>query len=299
MPSIRSYLFRLIVKATSPLTTSSRSIPKLRANMEAVSGKPMLPRGVTITPVHMHGVPAEWIVPPNASLPSKSTILYLHGGAWTLGWNNTERRMAAYLSLAAHTRSLAVDYRLAPEYPFPAALEDCLTAYRWLLASGIPPNLIVIAGASAGANLTLATLMALRDAAEPLPAAAVCISAVTDLVCTGNSFSSKKDSLLTAQFLRTMIRHYIADLDPRLPLISPHYGRLNGLPPLLLHVGEDEILLSDSQRLSDSAKAAGVDVRLVIWPKMWHVWHTFVPLLPEAKQAVAEIGEFIQKHLAS
>ena len=140
--------------------------------------------------------------PPNISLPAKSTILYLHGGAWTLGWNNTERRMVAYLSLDAHTRSLAVDYRLAPEYPFPAALEDCLTAYRWLLSSGIPPHQIVIAGDSAGANLTLATLLALRDAGEPLPAAAVCISAVTDLACTGKSFTSKKDPLLTTQFLR-------------------------------------------------------------------------------------------------
>jgi acetyl esterase/lipase len=299
MPSIRSYLFRIIVKATSPLTTSSRSIPKLRANMDAVSGKQMLPSGVTITPVQMDGVPAEWIIPLNAPSPKKSIILYLHGGAWTLGWNNTERRMVAYISQAAHSRSLAVDYRLAPENPFPAALEDCLTAYRWLLASGIPPYQIVIAGDSAGANLTLATLLALREAGEPLPAAAVCISAVTDLACTGESFSSKKDPLLTAQFVRTMVHHYIGDQDPRLPLISPHYGRLNGLPPLLMHVGEDEILLSDSQRLSDSAKAAGVDMRLTIWPKMWHVWHTFVPLLPEAQQAVAEIGEFVQKHLAS
>jgi acetyl esterase/lipase len=107
----------------------------------------------------------------------------------------------------------------------------------------------------------------------------------------------KKDPLLTSQFIRTMIRYDIGDQDPRSPLISPHYGRLNGLPPLLVYVGEDEVLLSDSQRLSDSAKGAGVDVRLVIWHKMWHVWHTFVPLLPEAQQAIAEIGEFVQNHV--
>lgn len=190
---------------------------------------------------------------------------------------------------------MAVDYRLAPEYPFPAALEDCLTAYRWLLKSGISSQQIVIGGDSAGGNLALTTLMALRDAGDLLPAAAVCISPMTDLAGTGESFSTNQDPLLTSQFALSMAQYYAGNQDPRLPLISPHYGSLSGLPPLLIHIGEDEILLSDATRLADNARAAGVDVSLVIWPKMWHVWHVYAPYLPEAQQAVNAIGVFVRE----
>ena len=263
------------------------------------SSKPFLPRGASYTPVSLDGVPAEYINPPGISTASQSVILYLHGGGWTLGWTNVERWMVAHLALAAQGHALAVDYRLAPEHPFPAALDDCLTAYRWLLKNGSAPHQVVIAGDSAGGNLTLSTLLSLRDGSELLPAAAVCISPATDLACTGESFYTRKDRMLSTRFVNTMIPHYIGDQDPRQPLISPHYARLDNLPPLLIHAGEDEILLSDSVRLADHARSAGIDVQLVIWPRMWHVWHIFVPILPEAQQAVTEIGEFIQKHLAS
>jgi monoterpene epsilon-lactone hydrolase len=263
------------------------------------SSKPFLPRRASYTPVSLDGIPAEWINPPGVSPASQSVILYLHGGGWTLGWTNVERWMVAHIAWAAQGRALAVDYRLAPEHPFPAALEDCLTAYRWLLKNGSAPHQVVIAGDSAGGNLTLSTLLSLRDGGEPLPAAAVCISPATDLACTGESFFTRKDPMLSTRFINTMIPYYIGDQDPRQPLISPHYASLDNLPPLLIHAGEDEILLSDSVRLADHARSAGVDVQLVIWPRMWHVWHIFVPILPEAQQAVAEIGEFIQKHLAS
>ena len=243
------------------------------------------------------GVSVEWIIPSNAS--SQSVILYLHGGGWTLGWYNSHRWLVAYICQAATSRALAVNYRLAPEDPFPAALEDCLAAYRWLLKSGTSPQQIVVAGDSAGGNLALATLMALRDAGDPLPAAAVCISPMTDLAGTGESFSTHKDPLLTTRFALSMARYYAGDQDPRLPLISPHYGNLDRLPPLLIHVGEDEILLSDAARLTDNARAAGVDVSLVIWPKMWHVWHAFAPYLPEAQQAIDAIGIFIRERVRS
>ena len=280
-----------------PRTTSSTSIPKLRARMDSISGKPLLPHGVELSKVKLDGVPAEWIYPPKVS--PQSIILYLHGGGWTLGWTNIGRRMLAYICQAGQSRGLAVDYWLAPEYPFPAALEDCLTAYRWMLRNGISPKNIVIAGDSAGGNLVLTTLFALRDAGEPMPAAGVCISAVTDLACTGETFQTKKDPGLSTSFVRTMIQHYIGSQDPLQPLISPLYGNLTGLPPLLLQVGEDEILLSDSIRLAERAREAGVDVQLAIWPKMWHVWHTFVPMLPEATKAVNEIGAFIQERVIS
>jgi acetyl esterase/lipase len=223
-------------------------------------------------------------------------ILYLHGGGWTLGWSGVHRRLVAYLCRAAACRALVADYRLAPEYPFPAALEDCLTVYRWLLKSGTAPGDIVIAGDSAGGNLTLATLLSLRDAAEPLPAAAVCVSPMTDLLGTGASFRTNKDPVVTAEFALMMARHYAGAQDPRSPLISPFYAELYGLPPLLIHVGGDEILLSDAEGFADKARAAGVDVRLVVWPRMWHVWH-LLPSLPEARQAIEAIGGFIRERV--
>jgi acetyl esterase/lipase len=192
-----------------------------------------------------------------------------------------------------------VDYRLAPEHPFPAALEDCLAAYRWLLGTGISPLDIVIAGDSAGGNLTLTTLLSLRDAGDPLPAAAVCIAPMTDLEGTGESFRTKDDPALTAEFALKVARHYAGDHDLRLPLLSPYHGDLRGLPPLLIQVGGDEILLSDATRLADDARAAGVEVHLAVWPKMWHVWHVFAPSLPEARRAIDDIGAFIRSATSS
>jgi acetyl esterase/lipase len=205
--------------------------------------------------------------------------------------------MVAHICQAAASRALAVDYRLAPENPFPAALDDCLAAYRWLLKQNVAPQDIVIAGDSAGGNLVLTTLMSLRDAGDPLPAAAVCISPITDLKGTGESFWTKKDPMVTAKSFVRAYRHYAGNQDVCSPLLSPLYGNLHKLPALLIHVGGDEILLSDATRLADKAHAAGVDVNLVIWPKMWHVWHLFAPHLPEAQQAITAIGVFIQEHI--
>ncbi|HWE35244.1 MAG TPA: alpha/beta hydrolase fold domain-containing protein, partial [Isosphaeraceae bacterium] len=176
---------------------------------------------------------------------------------------------------------------------------DCLAAYRWLLSQGTRPQDVVIAGDSAGGNLTLTTLMALRDAGEPLPAAAVCISPATDLAATGESFWTKKDPVQTPEFVLAMRRLYAGDMDLRSPALSPLYGDLRGLPPLLIHAGGDEMLLSDATRLAAKARAAGVDVRLDVYPRMWHVWHLFVPTLPEARRAVAAIGAFIRERIAS
>ncbi len=298
MPSLRSYVFRVGTRIVSARMNQAESVPKLRALM-AGSGFPAapLPRGATSQLAEADGVSVEWIVPPNVG--SASVILYLHGGGWVLGWYQSHRWMLAHLCQAATSRALAVDYRLAPEAPFPAALEDCLAAYRWLLKNGTPAGQIVIAGDSAGGNLTLATMMALRDAGEPLPAGAVCISPMTDLACTGESFNTRKDALLNSKQARDFARLYVAEQDPHLPLISPHFGDLSRLPPLLIHAGADEILLSDAQRLADRARAAGVDVRLDIWPHMWHVWHVYTPFMPEAQQAVAAIGGFVQAQVRS
>lgn len=291
MPSLRSHLFRVFAHMASA-QMDKRSLPRLRTLMGMGSDRPLLPARTTLQRAQANGVPVEWIVPQGAG---PSVIFYLHGGGWTLGWYNSHRWFVAHLGQAAASRVLAVDYRLAPEHPYPAALEDCLTAYRWLLQQGTAPQQMVIAGDSAGGNLTLATLLALRQAGDPLPAAAVCISAMTDLAATGASFYTQRDPMVSAPFALTMARHYAAGQDLRTPLLSPHYADLTGLPPLLIHVGEHEILFSDATRLADQARAAGVSAHLTVWPAMWHVWHLFVPFLPEAQQAVAAIGVFVRK----
>jgi epsilon-lactone hydrolase len=243
------------------------------------------------------GVPCEWIVP--AERTSEPVILNIHGGGWVLGLYNNHRWKAAYLGKAAGCRVLAVDYRLAPEHPFPAALEDCVTAYRWLLNSGVSPGQIVIAGDSAGGNLTLSTALTLRDAGDPLPAALVCISPMTDLACTGETYWKNKDPMLAPRLALDLAQHYAGNTPLDTALLSPHYANLRGLPPLLIHAGEDEILLSDANRMAANARAAGVDTRLEVWPGMWHVWHIFTPFLPEAREAVEDIGNFIREHLAT
>jgi epsilon-lactone hydrolase len=254
-----------------------------------------LPRGIQITPRPAAGVPAEWVTPGGRLLDGM--ILYVHGGGWTLGLHNLERRMLGRICQAATVPALAVDYRLAPEHPFPAALNDCLAVYRWLTTSGTSPRNIVLLGASAGGNLTLATLMSLRDASDPPPAAAVCLSPMIDLAGTGESFRVANDAAATAEFALKMVRYYVGGQDPQSPLLSPLHGDWRGLPPLLVHVGGDEIVLSDATRLREDAQRAGVDVRLVIWPKMWHGWHLFGPYLPEARQSVNDIGAFVRERL--
>lgn len=297
MPSLQSYVFRTFLQALSIYMSSITSIPRLRALSEKMSRSLRLPDGVALHRQTLDGIPAEWISPLNP-VPN-SVILYLHGGAWVLGWYHNHRVLAAHIGLASRSRVVAVDYRLAPEHPFPASLDDCLAVYRRLISDGIAPNQMILAGDSAGANLALAVLFTLRDAGESLPAAAVCISPITDLAFTGRSYHTQKDALLSAEFALSMSRLYVGNHDARAPLISPHYGDMTGLPPLLIHSGENEILLSDAERLADNARHAGVDATLTVWPKMWHVWHILAPYLPEAMQAVDEIGSFVNRHIVS
>ena len=293
MSSLQSIVFREITKILSYRMNSIASIQNLRTFSEKISRPLLLPDGVTLQKDTLDQVPVEWIKPPCPA--AKSVVLYIHGGAWVLGWNNNYRVLAAYIAQAASSRLVAVDYHLAPEYIFPTQLDDCLKAYRRLIKDGSKPHHIVLAGDSAGANLVLAMLMALCDAGETLPSAAVCMSPMTDLACTGQTFNTGKDALLKAEFALSMSRKYIGHQNVYYSLISPHYGDFTGLPPILIQAGKDEILLSDAERLAENARLAGVDVTLTVWPKMWHLWHIFIPYLPEARQAVDEIGCFIQK----
>jgi len=236
--------------------------------------------------------------PPGHPAPTADrAILYLHGGGYIMGSINTHRELIARLSKAAQARILALDYRLAPEHPFPAPVEDATAAYRWMLAQGLKPSRIAVAGDSAGGGLTVAALVAFRDAGLPMPAAGIPISPWVDLEAIGESMKtrSSQDPIVKPEMIREIARVYLAGQNPRSPLAAPLYADLHGLPPLLIHVGDAEALLDDSKRLAERAKAAGVDVTLEVWPEMPHVWHLFAHFLPEGQQAIDRAGEFVRK----
>jgi phosphinothricin tripeptide acetyl hydrolase len=270
----------------------------MRKNMEAVVAAMPSPVGATVTPVSANGVPAEWTVASGAR--DDVAIVYLHGGGYVMGSLNTHRGHCARLSRVARARVLSVDYRLGPEHPHPAALEDAVAAVRFARESGFAPGRTAVAGDSAGGGLTLATLVALRDAGDPAPTAGLCISPWTDLALSGDTIRSKaaEDPMVRAADLRLMADAYLAGRDPKTPLASPLYADLAGLPPVLLQVGSAEILLDDSVRLAERASRAGVQADLRVWPDMIHVWHAFADILPEGQQAVDEMAAFLEKRLA-
>jgi epsilon-lactone hydrolase len=244
--------------------------------------------------VSADGVACEWIIPQGC--PIERVLLYLHGGGFVYGLTPQHLRMVEYLARKMGTPSLMVDYRLAPDHPFPAALDDCVSAYRWLLKQGISANNIVVAGDSAGGNLTITSAMKLRDAADPLPAALACLSPVGDFSGGNNKPDRFKDPLLPQKAMKLYNQSYVSRNDPHEPLISPVYGNWRGLPPMLIHVGEDEILRADAVRMADMAKSAGVEVRVEIYPRMWHVWQLFLSL-PQATQSLDDIAQFFSVHL--
>ncbi|MGH7838864.1 MAG: alpha/beta hydrolase [Candidatus Binataceae bacterium] len=284
-----------IIRAVPPAKPDT-TIGQMRGAMEKVAER--VAKDVTVTPVSAGGVPAEWIVAPGAA--DDRVILYLHGGGYVMGSINTHRAMIARISRAAQAKALALDYRLAPEHPFPAAVEDATAAYRWLLAQGYKPGKIVIAGDSAGGGLTLATLLSLRDAQTPLPAAAVPISAWTDMEGTGASVRTRasRDPMVGSASLLGMAKNYLGQADPKNPLASPLHGDYRGIPPLLIQVGDAEIILDDSTLVAEKAKAAGVKVNLEVWDDMVHVWHVYAKLLPEGQQAIDRIGQYVLEHTA-
>ena len=248
--------------------------------------------------VGVNGIPAEWIIAPESQ--ENRVILYLHGGGYLFGSTRTHRVMLAHMARAAKARVLALDYRLAPEIPFPAPVEDSVSAYRWLLAEGISAKKMVIGGDSAGGGLAVAALVALRAVGEPMPAAGVCISAWTDMESTGQSHTTnaESDPSVSKERLLKIAKVYLDGKEPTAPLASPIHADLTGLPPLLLQVGSIEVLLDDSTLLKSRAKAAGVSVEMEVWDDMPHVWHHYAPILPEARKAIGRIGEFVLEHTA-
>lgn len=272
----------------------SLPVGEQRARAEKMARFFRLPKGVRCQPVNADGVPAEWFVLDEAG---EGVILYLHGGAYALGSVNTYRDLVGRLVKAAGLNALAIDYRLAPEHPHPAAVEDAVTAYCWLLEQGVTPAQIIIAGDSAGGGLALAVLLALRDGGQLVPAGAVCISPWTDLALTGGSMQEKAedDRVLNPGSLAMFAALYADGQVLTAPLISPLYADLAGLPPLLIQVGTDEILLDDALRFAEKARAAGVDVDLQVWEGMFHVFHMF-QFFSETREAIGKIAVFIHRH---
>jgi monoterpene epsilon-lactone hydrolase len=256
------------------------------------------PEGVTCTPVEAGGVSAEWHVAAGAA--EDKVIVYVHGGGYVMGSAGSHRDMTSRLSKAAGARVLSLNYRMAPEHVFPAAVDDTVAAYKWLLDQGIKASNIAIAGDSAGGGLAFGALLAIRDAGHPTPGAGIGISPWVDMEGTGESMTTRAavDPVVQKEGLLGMAKMYLGDADPKNPLAAPLHGNLAGLPPLLIQVGDHETLLDDSNRIAERARKAGVDVTLKVWDEMPHVWHLFAPILPEARQAIDEIGAFFQARTA-
>ncbi|MCA0457506.1 MAG: alpha/beta hydrolase [Chloroflexi bacterium] len=232
----------------------------------------------------------EWFTSPEADAQSP-VILYIHGGGFVLPQTHLHRLMVAHITKRVKGRAFMLDYRLAPEYPFPAGLDDCIEAYTYLLDQGIAPEQITVMGDSAGGNLTLGLLLTLRDRGLPLPSQGITMSAPTDFA-DDNPGWAVRDGLLHPRAADRFSASYVGSADVRNPLISPLYADLHGLPPLLMYAGKDEALCSDSERFAEAAEAAGVDVTLKVYPRMWHVWQLMMEL-PQARQSIDEMVEAI------
>ena len=290
------------IKAVRTLLAAIRSkdqppLAELRTRYDGISKMFTLPEDMTVETVQANGVPAERLR--DAGTVPGRTVLYLHGGGYAIGSPVSHRHVAAAIVRAADATLVVPDYRLAPEHRYPAALHDSLAAYSWLLERGQDPAQLIVAGDSAGGGLALALMISARNQGIRLPAAAVLISPWVDLAGTGETLETlqARDPVVQKAGLIDMARHYLGDRDPRTPLASPLYADLTGLPPLLIQVGSEEVLLDDSLRLHRKAREQGVTTTLEVWDEMIHVWHFFHPQLQEGRDAIRRVGQFISDHI--
>lgn len=290
----QAQLDKLLNIFKSQPTLGSMSLEQERINLDEGGARFKVPADVTQEVVDADGVPAEFLIAPGAS--ADHVVLYLHGGGYVIGSIKSHRYLMQNVSRHSGAKTLGLDYRLAPENPFPAAVEDATKAYQWLLAQGYKAKNIAIAGDSAGGGLTLATLVNLRDKGIPLPAAGVLISPWADLTGEAGSVKSRADidPMVKPEGLYSLGDKYLNGADAKNPLASPVFADMAGLPPLCIHVGGREILYDDAITIAEKARAAGVEVELVDEPELFHVWHAFAPMLEEAQQAVEEIGTFLK-----
>lgn len=281
-----------VMRVVQPAFLAS-SVDEQRAGWDQFGAAAPLPPGVVVQGVDAGGVAAEWVRAPRAR-PGR-VVEYLHGGGYVIGSPSSHRHLAARLSAAAEASVLLVDYRRAPEHPYPAALDDATAAWRWLVSQEPGPSSACMAGDSAGAGLALSTAMVLRDAGERVPVAVVCFSPWVDLSGSGESVVTRAedDVVISAEWGKAMADHYLAGIDPRTPLASPLFGELAGLPPMLILVGTAEILYDDATRLAQRAAAAGVEVSLEPFEGAIHEWMMLAPGSPEAEVALSSAGDFL------
>jgi acetyl esterase/lipase len=288
-PEGLAFLERL--RKNTPFGTNGFDLQGLRAGMGA-RHEPTL-KDVQLVRLKIGEIPCEWVLAPGADADVR--LLYLHGGGWVSGSGGNYLPLAAEISAAARCAVLLPDYRLAPEHPFPAGLEDCIAAHDWLIANGAAgpgkAEATFIAGDSAGGNLTLATLLALRDRRRPLPAGGIALSAATDFTLASESLKTVEDPIISARTMPEFRERYLGKTDPRDPLASPVFGDYRGIPPLLIQVGEHEMLRDDSVRVAQKARADGASVKFEVWPGMVHVFQ--IRGLPESREAIDQIAEFI------
>lgn len=280
---------RLMFKNQNP------PIAELRAN--SVKNSKLLgdvPKAIKVETIEADGIQAEWLSPLNAN--PANAILYFHGGGYVTGSIADHRMMCGLLAEATNTKVLIPEYRLAPEHPFPAAVDDALAVYHWLIKQGFSAGKIILAGDSAGGGLSLATALALKDKSESLPAAILCMSPWADLTLKGASHTtkSKAEVILKTDVLREWSLCYTHETNLSNPLVSPAFGDYHGFPPIFIQVGGDEILLDDSFMVAEKARSAGVDVTLNVWDGMWHVWQALGNMIPENKKTFEEISQFVK-----
>ena len=298
MPSSQSHLVSLALRALVKRNSHANfDVARARHWTDRLLSLPLPHLQVRFRDFSSGRLNGEWV---DSQSPGPM-LLYLHGGGYFFCSPRTHRPMTAYLTRSLGGSTLALKYRLAPEHPFPAALEDAMEAYRWLLAQGHSPERIVVAGDSAGGGLVLSTLVALRQAGLPMPAAAACFSPWTDLAATGSSLDAndRHCAMFSAAGIRSARRLYLGEADPYDPRVSPLYADLAGLPPLLIHVSDNEVLLDDSLRMAERARQAGVAVSLKVWENLPHVWQLFQRLVPEGKESLREAGQFLTSHLGA
>jgi monoterpene epsilon-lactone hydrolase len=297
LASLQSYFLEKAIKRTARKVEKKlgeSTIDERRKKLDKAARRLSLPKNCMVEPIKIDVMYAEWVSFPD-SMHDK-VVLYLHGGGYEYCSVNTHRGLAARIGKAACTKVLLPEYRLSPEHPFPAAIEDAVQCYRWLLRQGYRANDIVFAGDSAGGGLSLAAALMLRDLEEALPAAIVCLSPWVDLTSSGESYRKnvQLDPYLNVEGVRKTARNYAGKEALDHPLISPVFADFSGFPPLFIQVGTHEILESDAEKLVAAALSADVEVHFKKWDKMWHVWQISGSILPEAKKAITEIGEFVK-----
>lgn len=294
---IRNILIKLIIRWRRRKIDYDRPIAIRKGTEKMAFRYIRVPLKCMAAQVDAGGVPSEWVSWQGSD--SGRVIFYLHGGGYVICSPRTHRDLLWRLARTCGARVLAPDYRLAPEHPHPAAVEDAVISYRWLLKSGVKPSRVAVMGDSAGGGLALALLQKLRDKKIPLPACAVCLSPWTDLTASGGSMRTKKrkDPLLSPEAIEKFARHYVPDGELSQPSISPLFGAYKGLPPLLIQVGTAEVLLDDARRVAEKAAAAGVKTEITVWPGMIHVFQALAFYLKESRTAIRDIGTFVERHI--